>query len=201
MRSRLLPLFLLLFTASLLTAQATYKLNPRNPAEVAAAQRRAVGLYCRLDFDGGRFNEEGWQKIRPLMQDRQNPDFRVIEIVSRYHIAPPSEGPSSPYVNVTYTLMGRFDSSYGYSADTSLRQVMFRAENKGGEVLISSIEPNVPRVSKRAAVEWLKRRLDSVQDPVEKGYIAKALAVLEPPTTPAGTPAAKTDAAAPGESK
>ncbi len=191
MRSCFSPIAFAFIATSLLFGQATYRLNTKSAGEFVAAQRSVVGLYCRLDFDGNRFSDDGWQKMKPLVEARDNPDFPYIEIVSRFQIQPPASGYKRPEVAVTYTTMGRFDPLTGYSASVTTRDVGFRVEEKNGEVVISEIEPNVPRVSKRAAVQWLKTRLTAAQDPVEKVNIEKALKILEPATTPAGVPGAQ----------
>lgn len=198
MRCRISPVLFLLLATSLSFAQASYRLKTRTAAEYSAAQRQVVGSYCRLEFEGSRLSDAGWQKLRPLVTYRSNPDFNVVEIISRYQIAP-SQGMSSPYVTVSYNVIGRFEVGYGYTPAPAMREVLFRAEDKAGEVVITDIDPNVPRASKAAVVQWLKTQLTKSPNDIAKAQIEKALQVLDPP---AATPAASAQPAEnPGTAK
>jgi hypothetical protein len=195
MRSRLSPIFALLLLSTLCFAQigysggSGYRLRMKTAGEYAALQRQLVGAYCRLDFEGNRLSDDSWAKIKPLVRFKQNADFNLVEIVSRYQIAPP-EGQSSQFVTVNYVVLGRYEIGYGYTPAPSSYDVTFRAEEKDDQLEISSIEPNTPRVSKRAAIQWLKSRLEKSTNSIEKSQIQKSLALLEPPPTetPASSP-------------
>jgi hypothetical protein len=192
MRSRLFLLVPVFLLSSLCLAQigysggSGYRLRMKTAGEYAALQRQLVGAYCRLDFEGSRLSDDNWSKIKPLVRFKQNADFNVVEIVSRYQIAPP-EGQSSQFVTVKYVVLGRYEIGYGYTAAPTNNDVNFRIEEKDDQLEITNIEPNTPRVSKRVAVQWLKSRLEKSTNPIEKSQIEKSLAVLDPPPAAAST--------------
>jgi hypothetical protein len=201
MRSRLSPILLVLLLSSLCFAQggypggSGYRLRMKTAGEYAALQRQLVGAYCRLDFEGSRLSDDTWSKIKPLVRFKQNADFNLVEIVARYQIAPP-EGQTSQLVTVNYVVLGRYEVGFGYTSAPSNHDVTFRAEEKDDQLEISSIDPNIPRVSKRAAVLWLKSQLAKTTNSIEKSQIERSLALLDPP------PAAQAaTTAAPPESK
>jgi hypothetical protein len=193
MRWRSSPVVILLLASSLSLAQASYRLKARTASEYAAEQRIAVSKYCRLDFEGSLLTEQGWQRIKPLVFNDRYPEFNVVEIVSRYQVMP-AEG-TSPVVNVSYVVLGRYQNGYGYTPSADNRVVTFRVEDKKGEIVITDIDENIPRVSKKVAVQWLKEQLAKSQNPIERTQIEGSLKVLDPPpavsasapgTTPAG---------------
>lgn len=192
MRSRLSPIVFVLLLSSLSLAQigysggSGYRLRMKTAGEYAALQRQLVGAYCRLDFEGSRLSDESWTKIKPLVRFKQNADFNVVEVVSRYQIAPP-EGQSSQIVTVNYIVLGRYEIGFGYTPAPTNYDVTFRAEEKDDQLEITNVEPNTPRASKRAAIQWLKSRLEKSTNSIEKSQIEKSLALLEAP--PAETPA------------
>jgi hypothetical protein len=192
MRSRLSLIVLVLLLSSLCLAQigysggSGYRLRMKTAGEYAALQRQLVGAYCRLDFDGNRLTDDTWSKIKPLVRFKQNADFNVVEIVSRYQITPP-EGQASNFVSVNYVYLGRYELGYGYTPMPENRDVTFRVEEKDDQLEITNIEPNTPRVSKRVAIQWLKSRLEKSTNAIEKSQIEKSLAVLDPPPAPQTT--------------
>ena len=194
MRSRLSLIVLVLLLSSLCLAQigysggSGYRLRMKTAGEYAALQRQLVGAYCRLDFEGNRLSDDSWAKIKPLVRFKQNADFNLVEIVSRYQIAPP-EGQSSQFVSVNYVVLGRYEIGYGYTPAPTNYDVRFRAEEKDDQLEITTIDPNTPRVSKRAAIQWLKSRLEKSTNSIEKSQIQKALAVLDPPVAETPAPA------------
>ena len=165
-----------------------YRLRMKTAGEYAALQRQLVGSYCRLDFEGSRLSDDAWTKIKPLVRFKQNPDFNVVEVVSRYQITPP-EGQTSQFVNVSYIVLGRYEIGFGYTAASDTHDVTFHVEEKDDQLDITSIEPNIPRVSKRIAIQWLRTQLAKSTNSIEKSQIEKSLAVLDPP--PSAQPSTK----------
>lgn len=74
--------------------------------------------------------------------------------------------------------------------------VTFTTKEIDGDILITNFDPINPYVSKRAAVDWMKRELQlSTTTDLEKVHLRQALKVLDPAvsqTTPSpNTPQAK----------
>jgi hypothetical protein len=186
MRSRLSPIVVVLFLSSLCVAQIGYsggngyRLRMKTAGEYAALQRQLVGSYCRLDFEGSRLSDDTWTKLKPLVRFKQNADFSVVEVVSRYQVAPP-EGQSSQSVTVSYVVLGRYEIGFGYTPGPDTRDVVFRVEEKDDQLEITNLEPNIPRVSKRVAVQWLRTQLAKSTNSIEKSQIEKSLTALDPP--------------------
>jgi hypothetical protein len=195
MRSRLSPILIVLLFSSFCFSQggyggSGYRLRMKTAGEYAALQRQLVGSYCRLDFEGSRLSDDTWTKIKPLVRFKQNADFNVVEIVSRYQIAPP-EGQTSNFVTVNYIVLGRYEIGFGYTAAPTNYDATFRVQEKDDQLEITSVDPNTPRVSKPAAIQWLKSQLAKSTNSIEKSQIEKSLALLDPPPAAATTPTAK----------
>lgn len=170
--------FAVILLSSLLSAQSGLRLRVRNPSELYAEQRRIIGIWCRQDFEGQRLVEGIWVRFKPVTTIKDNPDVTSIVIVSRYQVDPPVA--ASWNLDVTYTVVGRYEHGSGYRPDPGTETVTFKTKDIDGDILIIDLEPNSPHVSKKAAIEWMKKRLESPSSDVEKIHISDALKVLEP---------------------
>lgn len=170
--------FAVVFLSSLLSAQSGLRLRIRNPSELYAEQRRVIGTWCRQDFEGLRLTGGAWDRFKPVTAIKDNPYVSSIVIVSRYQVDQPAAPTWS--LEVTYTVLGRYEHGSGYRPDSGTETVTFKTRDIDGDILITELEPNSPHVSKKAAIEWMKRRLASPASDVEKIHIADALKALEP---------------------
>src|SRR5579884_4278942 len=126
-----------------------------NDAEV----RNKVGQYCRLDYLGARLGEQDWQKLKPLVTWSTNPDFPLIDVVSRYDIGSNvTQAHGKWQVTVTYHLLGRFNIGQGYSTETAGgdKEVEFTVQDINGELKVVDVNPNFPHPSKAAMLKWLE---------------------------------------------
>lgn len=168
-------------------AQEGFRIKTRSAAELFAAQRRVIGEWCRQDYLGARLLPDGWERLKPLSTFRQNPDFHSIVIVSRYQVPPREE--SSWDVDVTYWILGRYDRGLGYTPANNTEVVTFKTKDIDGDIVINEIDPGAPHVSKRAAIDWMKRQLEAADtSDVDKVYLRRALTTLE---TPEAQPSSK----------
>ena len=174
-------LFIFSITA-VLFAQTGYKIKTRSASDMAMEQRRAVSAWCRMDYDGLRLSEPTWrQKMRPLTAEKNYSEFPSIYIVSRYEFEP-QQGISTT-ITVSYTTIGRYNLAFGYENLSGQDTVTFRVEDKGGEILITDSGTPMPHVSKAAAIQWMKERIESSNSANEKAQLQEALNILQP--TPA----------------
>ncbi len=181
----------LLLCSTSLFAQSGFRLRLPNPSEVYAEQRRIVGTWCRQDYEGLRLAPNGWQQFKSITTMKENPDAPGIVVVSRYQIEQRDPQASSWSLDVTYAVIGRYEHSSGYVSDEGTDTVTFRMKDVDGDILITDVDPAYPHMSKKAAVEWMKRQLASptISD-LDKYHLTNALKVLDP--TPAATPAKPT---------
>jgi hypothetical protein len=159
---------------------AQFRLRVRNPEELHAEQRRVVGTWCRQDFEGLRVANGGWDKFKSLTNLKTNPDSSTIVIISRYQIEQHDPQAVSWNLDVSYTVIGRFDPSSGYVPDTGSDTVTFQTKDIDGNILITNMEPVSPHLAKKAALEWMKHELETTTSEVEKFYLASAIKALEP---------------------
>jgi hypothetical protein len=172
---------LLLFSTSLF-GQAGFRLHVRNASEVYAEQRRLVGTWCRQDFEGVRLAPGGWERYKALTKLKSNPESQTVLIVSRYQIEQHEVQSVSWDVDVTYFVVGRFERGGGYVADEHPETVTFRTKEIDGDIVVTDVDPVHPHLSKKAAIEWMKRELATTTSDVEKFHLASALKILEPAT-------------------
>ena len=166
--------------STLVFSQEGFRIKTRSAAELFAAQRRVIGEWCRQDYVGARLSPDGWDRLKPLATFRQNPDFHSIVIVSRYQVPPREE--SSWNVDVKYWIVGRYERGLGYSSENNTEVVTFKTRDVDGDIVINEIDPAAPHVSKRAAIDWMKRQLDAPDtSDVDKVYLRRALTTLEAP--------------------
>ena len=65
--------------------------------------RRAI---FRLDYSGARLSDQDWQKLKPVVTWPNNPDFPLIDVVSRYDIGTNTvQQHGKWHVTVTYHML------------------------------------------------------------------------------------------------
>ncbi len=139
--------------------------------------RNKVGQYVRLDYQGARLTDQDWPKLKPLVDWTSNPDYPLIDVVSRYDIdTTASQKGSKWYIDVTYHLLGRFNVGQGYSTEPSgsQKQVEFTVESVNGDLKVVNIDPNFPRPSRAAMLKWLESKQASA-DPATKVIYQQAI--------------------------
>lgn len=183
MRLKFIFAFLLLSTPLL----AQFQLHLRNPEDIYAEQRRAVGSWCRQDFMGYRLSDNGWDRYKSLTSLKHNPDSAAIVIVSRYQVGEHDPRAVSWEVNVTYVVIGRYDHATGYSPATGTETVAFQTKNIDDNILVTALDPTSPHVSKSVALAWMKQQFGSTQSDIERIHLASAIKQLEPSSSPAAT--------------
>lgn len=181
------PRFLLLLLFFSLPAFAQLRLHVRNPEEVYAEQRHVVSSWCRQDFAGLRLTFEGWNRYKTLTNLKNNPDLSTIVVISRYQVGEHDPQSISWNVNVNYFVIGRYERSSGYIPDGGTESVTFRTKDIDGDILITDIDPALPHVSRKAALDWMKQELASTTSDVERFHLANAIKQLEPPSATTAT--------------
>ena len=156
---RSLVVFLVLSTAS---AVAQFGIPTQLPHVTSDAEvRNKVGQYVRLDYQGARLTDQDWPKLKPIVNWTANPEYPLIDVVSRYDIETTATQKGSKwYINVTYHLLGRFNVGQGYSTEPSGsdKQVEFTVENLNGDLKVVNIDPNFPHPSRAAMLKWLENK-------------------------------------------
>ena len=123
--------------------------------------RNRVGQYCRLDYQGARLSDQDWQKLKPVVNWTSNPEYPLIDVVSRYDIGSSVTQDHGKWrVTVTYHLLGRFNLGQGYSTEVagSDKEVEFSVQEINGELKVSSVDPNFPHPSKASMLKWLEAK-------------------------------------------
>lgn len=123
--------------------------------------RNRVGQYCRLDYQGARLSDQDWQKLKPVVSWSSNPEFPLIDVVSRYDIGTNvAETHGKWHVTVTYHMLGRFNLGQGYSTEVvgSDKEVEFTVQEVNGELRVTDVEPNFPHPSKASMLKWLESK-------------------------------------------
>ena len=170
-------LLLICSLSPVLVAQTGFRLKTRSSSELYADQRRAIGAWCRQDFEGLRLNDAGWDRFKSITSFKKNPEFNSVVIVSRYQAEPRDS--MSWDMEVTYTIVGRYEHGSGYFADAGTQTVTFQTKDIDGEVVIVNVDPIAPHVSKKAAIEWMKKELETTTSDVEKIHLQDALKLLD----------------------
>lgn len=169
-------------------AQSTpgYRLKVRTFAELANEQRRIVLGYCRADFEGARFVANGFERMRPFVSYRTNPDFGSFQVVSRFEVPLPEQ--PTYVVTANYRIVGQWDNHAGWTPQNSTVIVQFRIIEREGELMINEVEPGHPRVSARAALSYLKQQLSTSNSDIDRSMLQKGIDALTTMTAPAATP-------------
>jgi hypothetical protein len=177
MRKIAVLVFLVTVLSSLLFGQAGFRIKTRSASELYAEQRRVVGTWSRQDFEGLRLSDAGWDRFKPVTSFKKNPEFTSIVVVSRFQVEPRDN--MSWDMDVTYTILGRYELGAGYLPDPGMQTVTFHTKDIDGDILIVNVDPGAPHVSKKAAIEWMKRQLQTTASDVEKIHLNDALKFLE----------------------
>lgn len=152
--------------------------------------RNRVGQYCRLDYQGARLSDQDWQKLKPVVNWLNNPDFQLIDVASRYDIATNvSQTHGKWHVTVTYHLLGRFNLGQGYSTEVAGgdKEAEFTVQEINGELKVINVEPNYPHPSRAAMLKWLESK-QTAADPNTKVIYDQAIKTL---SAQSGSPFAK----------
>lgn len=121
--------------------------------------RNRVGQYCRLDYAGVRLSEQDWPKLKPVVNWNSNPEFPMIDVVSRYDVGSNvTQSGGKWHVTVTYHLLGRFTLGQGYTTDVAGtdKRADFTVQEVNGELKIVDIDPNFPHPAKASMLKWLE---------------------------------------------
>lgn len=161
-------------------AQTGFRLKTRSAAELYAEQRKTVGTWCRQDFEGSRLSDAAWDRFRALTTFKKNPDYTSVVVVSRFQVEPREN--ISWDMDVTYTIVGRYEHGAGWIAQSGTQTVTFQTKDIDGDILITNIDTNSPHVSKKAAIDWMKRELQTTTSDVEKIHLQDALKILDVPS-------------------
>lgn len=157
------------------------------PADI----REQVGKYCRMDYLGGRLTEQDWAKMKPLVSWQSNPDFPLIDVVSRYEVDNNVASEHGKwYVTVHYHVIGRFDMGQGYSTEVagSVQDAQLVVSDSNGELKVVDANPNYPHPSRAAMLKWLQDKQAAQQDPKTKVIYEQAVKDL---SAQSGSPFAK----------
>ena len=152
--------------------------------------RNRVGQYCRLDYLGARLSDQDWQKLKPVVNWSSNPDFPLIDVVSRYDVGTNvTESHSKWRVTVTYHMLGRFNVGQGYETEVagSDKEAEFTVQEIGGELKVVDVDPNFPHPSRAAMLKWLDGK-QTTADPNTKVIYEQAIKAL---SAQSGSPFAK----------
>lgn len=186
-------LFLSLTTAALAqygsTPEGGVKLHGLSFSDLYGAQKILLSNYCRLDFEGGRLQPQGWVRFKPYTSMRENPDFTRVMVVTRFDIETPEQ--PSELLNVNYQVVGYYQVGEGYTAAPSNEHVEYRVQEQSGTLTITAISPETPQVSPRAALAWMTLQLnDSKTSDFERAHLKDAIVQLNrllPHAAPAST--------------
>lgn len=174
-----------LLAARLVAAQFGVPLE-RDESRVQPAHiRELVAQYCRLDYEGARLSAQGWPKVQTLVTWRSNPDYPLVNVISRFTIDNEPTPERGKYtVTVHYRLLGRFTVGEGYSKDAAntTEDAVFTVAQTNGDWRITEVEPNYPRPSKPATLRWLNDNLSRTQDGAARIVYQQAIDELEAPT-------------------
>jgi hypothetical protein len=162
-----------------------------NDIDMATKKRVLISNYCRLDFEGMRLRPDGWNRLKPYVTMRVNPDYSRVVIVSRFDVETPEEKAEALYVN--YREVGYYDELDGYAAFATSERVEFHVQEQRDEVIVTEVSPGMPHVSPRAAITWMNLRLaDPKTSDVERAHLKDAVQqlnkILQPPTPAAQPP-------------
>ena len=147
---------------SLSTAFAQFGIPTQLPKQTNDAEvRNKVGQYCRLDYLGARLSDQDWPKLKPVVSWSSNPDFPLIDVVSRYDVnSYVSQEHGKWHVKVTYHMLGRFTVGQGYSTEAagSDKDAEFTVQDLNGELKVLDADPNYPHPSKASMLKWLESK-------------------------------------------
>jgi hypothetical protein len=167
-------------------AQGGFRPKVRTFAEVFADQRRVIGAWCRLDFEGARLDKKAWPKFAPLTSMTTEPEFSSFYVVSRYQVLQPEA--STNLISVSFYELGEFRPESGFRRNNRVDTVDFETGERDGETVIRDLRPSQPRVSRQAAINWLRQQSEAAKTDSEKFTFEQALKDLATPPQPAPVP-------------
>lgn len=173
--------------SALAYAQFGVPLNRDETHSQPARIREMVAQYCRLDFEGARLDPQDWPKVKPLVAWHNNPDFPIINVISRFTIDDQPVTERSKYlITVHNRLIGRFTVGEGFSRETagSVEDVVFTVAQVNGDWRITDIEPNYPHPSRAVMLKWLNSNLAKAQDATSKTIYQHAISDLQTAASP-----------------
>ena len=162
---RLLIAYALLSAASAFAQFEVPTQLPRGTNE--ADVRNKVAQYCRLDYLGARLTEQDWPKLKPVVNWTSNPEYPLIDVVSRYDVSTTVSYEHGKWgVPVTYHMLGQFTLGQGYSTEVAGndKEVDFIVQEINGELKVVDIEPNYPRPSRALMLKWLQEKQSGADD-------------------------------------
>jgi len=166
-------------TSILLTSSVCLAQIPIRGLPHRNTSRTVVGSYCRLDYEGARLSKESWPRLKPLTTWKDNPDWQGFTIVSQYDVLASDESLRGATVRVRYSVLGRFESGLGYTAERGNEVVSFRLKDVDGDWKIEDLDLAInPHISKASAVTWLKITLAAEKDAANRIALQNALKTL-----------------------
>ena len=159
------------------------RLRNRSSAEVLGAQRILLSNFCRLDFDGARLERDAWARVKAFTAVRPAAEWQRIVIVTRWDFEAAEFASDS--LTVIYKVSGVYDMAEGYNATSASERVRFVMHEHDGDLLVASITPDAPHLSARAALTWMRQRLnDAATSDPERVHLRAAIAQLEQAAAP-----------------
>lgn len=164
---------------------AQFPLPTQRPQEDAtgAQVRELVSKYCRMDYEGLRFDaKNSWSKFQPIVWWTAPQDFTKIDVIARYTVDPePVEDHGKFSVMVHYRLLGTFDPGLGYvpEPDGATQDVYYSVTQQNSEWRIADSDNPLPHPSRAAMLKWLNTQLAAAQDDAAKARYQDALDRLQ----------------------
>ena len=169
--ARRLLIFWILVSAS---AFAQFGIPTQLPRGTTDADiRNKVAQYCRLDYMGARLSDQEWPKLKPVVTWTSNPDFPLIDVVSRYDVSTSVGSEHGKWTAVvTYHMLGQFTLGQGYSTELAGndKQVDFTVQEINGELKVIDINPNYPRPSRAVMLKWLQEKQSAADEKTKVIY-------------------------------
>ena len=110
---------------------------------------------------GARLSDQDWQKLKPVVNWPTNPDYPLIDVVSRYDVSSDvTQEHGKWHATVTYHMLGRFTLGQGYSTEVagSDKEVEFTVQEINGELKVIDVDPNYPHPSRATMLKWLEAK-------------------------------------------
>lgn len=177
-----------------LFAQFDWSLNRNDQKAQPAEIRELVGRYCRLDYEGARLNASDWPKLQDLVSWHTNPDYPLVNVISRYVLDPDPQIVKGKYVvTVHYYVMGQYTVGEGYAREAagSIEDVNYTVGEVNGNWRIVDADPNYPHPSKAVTLKWLNDKLADAKDPATQAVYRNSIKALQGPIATAPAPAAQ----------
>ncbi len=172
----LLAVFMLVILSPFSRSFAQIRLNPGDRSARFAEYRSVAANYCRQDYDGARLSPEKWARIQGLTAWRENPEFHMFSVVTRYQILPDVEIVGGRHiVSVQYDIAGRYDLREGYLPDPGQVTIQYELEEIGGVIKIGNREPPRPFVGGPRFLQWIQAKLNDEKDPASRALLEASI--------------------------